>query len=162
MDITTPPIEYSFMQPGEEPEAIEIVAHVFNEFVAPGYSNEGVAEFFKYACPDALAERCRTGHIVVLARHNNRPVGILELREYRHICFLFVYKEYQGKGVGKTLVRQAVDLCLAKHPHLQKLTVNASPNSLNAYKKMGFSPDAPEQCSNGIRFTPMSKPLQAY
>jgi hypothetical protein len=37
------------MVPGEEETVINIVTEVFNEFVAPQYSDEGITSFYKYA-----------------------------------------------------------------------------------------------------------------
>ena len=49
------------MRSGEETQVVDLVERVFNEFIAPLYTQEGVAEFFKYAQADALAQRLRAG-----------------------------------------------------------------------------------------------------
>jgi hypothetical protein len=42
------------MGTNEVTEVCNLVMCVFNEFIAPSYSQEGVNEFLKYAQPDAL------------------------------------------------------------------------------------------------------------
>ncbi len=44
-------------------------------------------------------------------------------------------------------------------PGVRELTVNASPNAVLAYERLGFTPAGPEQTVNGIRFIPMALAL---
>ena len=59
------------------------------------------------------------------------------------------------------LVEKAIDICLKHRPDLHKITVNASPNSISAYERMGFyaEEEEDEQIFNGIRFTAMGLKL---
>jgi predicted GNAT family N-acyltransferase len=146
---------YEIMKSGEEKQVIDLVLSVFDEFVAPEYSNEGIIEFRKYADVQALVERSQSSSFTLIAKINVRPAGIIEMIDYRHIAMLFVKKPFQKQGIGKTLVEKAIDVCLRRRRNLHKITVNASPNSISAYKKMGFYAEEDEQISNGIRFTAM-------
>jgi len=117
-------IECGIMNPGEEDQVIDIVTSTFNESVAPEYSDEGIAEFRKYANAEALAERSLSNHFTIIAKQNHRPIGIIEIRDYKHVSIFFVRKYFQNMGVGKTLLRKAIDICLKNRPELKKLTVN--------------------------------------
>lgn len=66
-------LTYRLMVAGEEETVINIVTEVFNEFVAPQYSEEGVTEFYKYANATNLAERSKVNHFTVIAELNNAP-----------------------------------------------------------------------------------------
>ena len=68
------------MNRGEEEKVINIVTTVFNEFVAPQYSDEGVAEFFRYANSEALAERSKLNHFTMIVEKSDEPIGIIEIR----------------------------------------------------------------------------------
>ena len=46
-------ISCRLMKPGEEASVVDLVLRVFAEFVAPQYSDEGIAEFEKIAGVDA-------------------------------------------------------------------------------------------------------------
>jgi GNAT superfamily N-acetyltransferase len=153
-------IEYKIMKPGEEQQIIDVVISTFDEFVAPQYSVEGVNEFRKYANVVALAERSLSNHFTVIAKKDGRAVGVIEVKEFNHVSMLFVKKDFQNIGIGKSLFHMAADVCLKNRPTLKRLTVNASPNSVHAYKKIGFIPDDTEQLVNGIRFIPMSRALR--
>ena len=89
------------MKSGEEGQVIDLVNSTFNEFVAPEYSDEGIAEFSKYANSEALAERSLSNHFTMIAKQNHNPVGIIEIRDYNHVSMLFVRKHFQNMGVGK-------------------------------------------------------------
>ena len=143
------------MEPGEEAGVIDLVSTVFNEFVAPLYSQEGVSEFMKYLRGDELAQRIRSGNFVLLAKFDVDIIGVVEVRDNSHIAMLFVKGSHQKKGIGKELLKRAVEKCKIRNPDIHKITVNSSPNAVSAYRTMGFNALEREQVVNGIRFTPM-------
>ena len=147
-------IKYAPMKPGQETQIFDLIVAIFNEFMAPYFSGEGKNEFLRYVDPKSLTERSNPLNIVAL--QNQKPIGYIELRDQNHVSLLFVAKEFQRKGVGKELIRQSIDLCLQKMPGLQKITANASPKSVPAYKKMGFISEGREQIKNGVRSVPMA------
>lgn len=140
---------------GEEKEVCDLVLTVFMKDVAPGYSGDGVAEFRKYAQPEAMAERAEEGNIILVAELEYELVGVIEIRDEKHICFFFVLPEHQGKGIGSALFSEAIDLCGSP----EHMTVNSSPNSVRVYENLGFTPTDAEQEKNGIRYTPMIRLL---
>lgn len=148
-------IIYELMKSGEEKQVIDLVLSVFDEFVAPEYSNDGIVEFKKYADAEALEGRSQSNSFTLIAKINAKLIGIIEMIDYRHIAMFFVKKPFQKQGIGIALLRNAIDICIKHRPDLCKITVNASPNSVSAYEKMGFNADEDEQIANGIRFTAM-------
>ena len=147
------------MNPGEEGNVIHIVSSVFDEFVAPQYSDGGIAEFYRYANTKALIKRSKINHFTIIAEKNDEVIGIIEIRNHNHIPLFFVKPSFQRKGIGKQLLQYVIDVCYRNNPGLQKITVHATPNAVQAYEKMGFVADDAEQCVNGIKYVPMS--LQA-
>ena len=147
------------MQPGEEPGVIDLVSKVFNEFVAPLYPPEGVSEFMKYLREDELAQRLRSGNFVLLAKSSVDIIGVVEVRDSSHIALLFVKGSHQKKGIGRELLKIAVENCKTLNPDILSISVNSSPNAVSAYRAMGFTAIKPEQLVNGIRFTPMELSL---
>ncbi len=143
------------MQGGEETEVFNLVRRVFNEFVAPSYSQEGVDEFFRYARPKALAQRSQNNHFVLLALVESYLAGMIEIRDNRHVSMLFVDRSFQRQGISRALLRQALDECRKTKPDLSQITVHATPNSVFIYQRLGFRPVSAEQVINGIRFVSM-------
>jgi len=133
------------------------VVRIFTEFVAPLYSPEGVHEFLTYAAdPDQLRDRLLANHFVLVAEIQGRILGAIEIRNYNHISLFFIDGESQRKGTGRELWRRALDACLADRTDLAKITVHSSPNASEAYQRLGFRAEGPEQIVNGIRFVPMA------
>lgn len=112
-------------------------------------------EFLSYANPDAIRERQSRNHLVLLASQNQSVVGVLELRDYDHISLLFVVESHQRIGIGRLLVREALNLIEAHHQKSRIVSVNSSPNAVEAYKKFGFTTTGHMHVKNGIAFVPM-------
>ena len=143
------------MKLGEEEQVCHLVRQVFNEFVAPLYTQEGVEEFLKYVDPDLMAKRTRNNHFVMLAEEDGNLVGAIEVRDFNHISLLFVASEFQRKGIANKLLEEAVDLGRRNEPSLAEVSVHSSPNAVSAYEKLGFHAEGPEKVEHGIRFIPM-------
>lgn len=109
-------IIYGPIKSGEEKQVIDLVLSVFAEFVAPGYSEEGINEFKKFANFEALASRLQSASLTFTAKSNENLIGMIELMNNCHIAMFFVRKSYQKQGIGKGLLRYAINLCLKQHP----------------------------------------------
>lgn len=80
--------------------------------------------------------------------------GFVAIRERTHLFHLFVREDAQRRGIAQTLWATV----RASRP-MASFTVNASTNAIAFYARLGFSPTAPEQAAQGLRFRPMA--LQA-
>ena len=150
-----PSAQYRLMQAGEEQEVCALVIRVFNEFVAHQYSDNGIQEFLKYVEPHRLSERCQKDDFVVLAISQGKIVGMIELVEKNHVSLFYTEGEHQRTGIGRELLKKALEICVRDEPKITGITVNSSPNAVSIYQKLGFSVMEPEQLKNGIRFVPM-------
>jgi GNAT superfamily N-acetyltransferase len=144
------------MQAGEETPVCELIARVFQAFVAPDLTPEGVQEFLKYVQPESLLERSQVNHFVLVGLAQDRIVGVIEVRGYQHVSLLFVDQAYQGRGIARDLWRRALDICRREKPGLAEVSVNSSPYAVPIYEKLGFRSQGPEQNVHGIRFVPMA------
>ena len=147
------------MQPGQEKIVISIVKEAFDKNIAPGYTQEGIEEFFKFANENSLAERTKSNSFVIIAYQDKKAVGIIEIKDYCHISMYFVKPQYQKKGYGKALFNEALSIIIGKGNGINKLTVNSSLNAVPSYERLGFKIQNEEQCFNGIRFIPMTSIL---
>lgn len=145
---------------GEEVEEIfALVTRVFNQFEAPGYSPEGVCDFFLYANSASAVDRADS-HAILVGEIKGVIKGMIEVRKPSHISLLFVDAAIQGYGFGRALYEAGVVFLLQESPELEKVTVNSSPYAVGFYKKMGFKAITEEQVIHGIRFTPMERLLK--
>jgi len=148
------------MEAGQQNIVVDLVLNVFNEFVAPQYSTEGVEEFNKFVTVEAVESRFKAGNIFILAKDEEKVVGIIEMRGNSHIALLFVEKAYQFQGIARELVHRAIIICLERNPQLIKITVNSSPNAYDAYYSIGFRGEKIIKTVNGIQFIPMEWKLK--
>jgi len=147
-------ISYQEMEPGEEKEISELVESVFMEFVAPGYSQQGVDEFLSFVTPEKLRERVQSRvSFILTARENKVLVGIIEIKDIYHVALLFVSEKYHRQGIAKKLFELSLLYSRSLNPGLKEVTVNSSPYAVHIYQKL-------EQVVNGIRFIPLVYDLQ--
>ena len=82
-----------------------LVRRVFDEHVAASFEPEGIAEFYAYAAPQAMAERAATHRTFVAwqpvlsgVEGGTQPVGMIEVRDTDHVSLLFVQHVAHGPG----------------------------------------------------------------
>jgi GNAT superfamily N-acetyltransferase len=150
-------IEYRFMRPGEETAACALVKSVFDQHVASDLGPEGIAEFFRFANPQAMAARSDPEQVLLVALHDGQIVGVLEVRSRSHLALLFV--SLKRRGIARGLLRMAISECRARQPRLSALTVNSSLYAQPIYERLGFIATAPARTINGIVHVPMALTL---
>lgn len=135
----------------EVDEACALARAVFDRFVAPGQPEEGRRMFHAFAQPAALLRRHRTRYTSWAAIDGPRLVGLLHIHARNHLSLLFVAPAHHGRGCARELLRHAA----AAGALVAPLTVNASPNSVGFYAKLGFVPDGPALFRHGVDHQPM-------
>ena len=136
-------------------EVSELATRVFNEFVAPEYSSEGVQEFYRYIQPSAFRARAQTNHFGLITLEQDKVVGVIEMRDHNHVSLLFVAPKFQRRGIAKELLRRALQICRANEPRLSEISVNSSSYAVPIYERLGFRKAGGRQIRNGIGFLPM-------
>lgn len=149
------PIRYRSHAEKDIPSVSELVGRVFDRFIAPEYSDEGIREFRRYIQPQAFRERMHAGHFGLLAETGDRIAGMIEARGNDHVSLLFVDPEFHNRGIAKELLRQTVEHCRAAQPGLSGIGVNSSSYAVAIYEKLGFRRAGERQVRNGIGFIPM-------
>ncbi len=136
------------------------VGQVFMESVAPKYQRQGVTAFLKYVTPRQVKKRMNAeDDFFLMAKENDRIVGMIEMREWNHITLLFVEKEMRNEGVGKALIKAAIERIIDEGKEINTLNVNVVPGAESAYEAMGFSALGDKTEKIGIIYTPMQKVL---
>lgn len=149
-------IKYRFMQPDEADAVVALVNRSFDKYVAPDYTEQGRTEFKKYNTIEALRERLKQNHCVLLAVAQDNLLGMIELAEYKHISMLFIDDDSFRQGIGRELVNRAFDIARLQDAFTLRITVYSTPFAVQAYEKYGFVKDSEEQEENGMRFIPMT------
>lgn len=152
-------VVYRAARTGEETVVSNLVARSFNEFIAPDFSEEGIEEFFKYANPRSLAKRSEGSHFVLVAEAEGEIAGMVEAREMKHISMLFVDKAHHRKGIGRELVRLAIERIMSEQPSSENVTVYSSRFAVPFYESLGFVKTSEEKIIYGVVHVPMALTL---
>jgi len=141
---------------GDEEELSNLIKRVYDEFVAPDYSEEGNKFFTNFIVAKNFILRYKQkNNIILIAEVNNCKVGMIEIRDNNHISLLFVEKEHHGEGIAKQLYYEALIKCKKKDKNLNKFYVHASPFSIPIYEKLGFNKTDEMQEQFGLIYLPM-------
>jgi len=68
--------------------------------------------------------------------------GVILVKKYWNLSTLFAAPEYQGRGVGRALIRAVLPAC-HRHSPKAKLLVNSSTVAVGFYLRLGFQQTGP-------------------
>ncbi|MHC4741361.1 MAG: GNAT family N-acetyltransferase [Planctomycetota bacterium] len=68
--------------------------------------------------------------------------GFIVVKDYWKLSHLFVLPEFQGRGIGRSLVEAAVEGCRDRSP-LKKIELNSSSDAAGFYEAAGFRQTGP-------------------
>ncbi|MBK0024963.1 GNAT family N-acetyltransferase [Stenotrophomonas sp. S48] len=135
----------------DTPAISAVCMAAFERAVAPTLSAQGVATFTAVAAPAAFGDRLQGDNHILVAEQDARIVGVVELKEGRHLAMLFVAPACQGQGIGHALLQAVL-------PHLRapQMSVSASLNAVPTYQRYGFVLDGEVAESHGLVYQPLT------
>ncbi|MFB6342021.1 GNAT family N-acetyltransferase [Saccharicrinis sp. FJH62] len=145
---------------GQEKDISKLVGKVYDEYVAPDYTEKGNRFFYDWIEPEKIADRQVEQSNLLVATNNTRIIGMIEIRENRNISLLFVDQNYHGKGIARELYKAALEICCSRDKQLNKFYVHASPFSIPVYERLGFKATGKMQEEHGIKYLPMEMDLK--
>lgn len=93
---------------------------------------------------ESLRNQFREGHVYFIASCDGTPCGYVSVQregeELFHLQKIYVLPDFQGRGVGAALFRQAVEYIRSQHPApcRMELNVNRHNRALHFYERMGM------------------------
>lgn len=137
----------------EDAEGVcRVVREAFIANIAPENSREGAAFFLRVQSAAYFGKKIPEYVSAYVAEKSGEIIGVIAIG--RKLSTFFILPEHQRSGLGKRLLSIAVADWAAKTSEAI-LSVNSSPNAVEAYKKMGFVPAGKEDLANNVRFFPM-------
>lgn len=73
----------------------------------------------------------------LVAEVDGKLVGVIMIKEFWNLCSLFIHPAHQRKGVGRQLVRAALERCNGRSPH-DAVYLHANDEAIPFYRAMGF------------------------
>ncbi|HEX8393381.1 MAG TPA: GNAT family N-acetyltransferase [Longimicrobium sp.] len=137
-------------------DAISALIHSLARwFLADPGRPEDAAAFFETITPAAVADALAGGRFRYhVAEADGVMVGVVGVREGRHLYHLFVAEPFHGRGIAGRLWAQARRVAL-EEGNPGEFTVNSSASAIPVYERLGFVPTGELQVQNGIAFLPM-------
>ena len=136
-------------------EALALIEEVFDQCIAPSYTQEGI-ETFKQAIlwNESFRNKFVTNKEQMYGAYIDEVlVGCVSVSINNTISCLFIKEAYHKKGIGTLMYNYVCDLC--KKRGTQVIQLNASSYALPFYKKMGFKCVGDEMVYKGMKYTPM-------
>lgn len=135
-------------------EVVELVGRVSREKILPCLSEEGQVNFTGKILPGIKTTFEASNFNSVKVIDNNKIIGFGAIRDGNYITHIFVDSDYQGKGVGRALLKH-----LLQFKSVDEVSLKASVNAVGFYESEGFITTGEETDVDGIRFVPMSLSL---
>lgn len=132
------------------------VSKLAKTHIGPTLQDGGIQKLLDSMNNESVVQRMRDGFPHWIAYEGALIIGVVVVKPPCHIYYLFVTTERQREGIGRLLLTKALDY-IWKDEHCKSATVNASLNSIEAYRKFGFSETSESIEDGGVRFKPMSK-----
>jgi len=140
-------------------DAFSLIWTVFKQFVAPDYTDEGIACFYdQFIDNQDFRNKFITGFQIMNGAFDDlKLVGVLSISKKAHISCVFVDEKYHRKGIATALFAKVI--AELKEQKIDKIHLNASPYAVPFYHAIGFTDTDKEKVYNGIRYTPMEMKL---
>ncbi|MES2417528.1 MAG: GNAT family N-acetyltransferase [Bacteroidota bacterium] len=131
-------------------EDLAIISDLAEKIWPQSYGNYISAEQLRYMLnkmynPGELLSQLREGHTFLIASEDEKDIGFSsyalvdpENQGYK-LHKLYVLPEAHGKGVGKILINEVVNLATRKGGKSLALNVNRNNKAKDFYLKMGFN-----------------------
>lgn len=113
------------------------------------------------ACLESISETAVAGYIArgnfayYVGEEMGEIVGIVAVRDNRHLYHLFVLPTCQRRQLGRKLWENAKAIAIASG-NPGEFTVNSSLNAVPVYESFGFKPTSDVMQANGVSFLPMA------
>jgi len=118
------------------------------------FDGDGLVFFLNTVSDQSIREYMEQGfnYVVALVRHE--IVGVIAIKDYRHMFHLFVDKAHHKKGIAKQLWDNISRDSIARG-NTEIFTLNSTSYALPVYQHWGFNRTDDLQTRHGISYTPM-------
>ena len=140
--------------PSESEAISDLIVASARAHILPELSEAGGQHLLANLDRSSLKRFRSQGYRYYVATSGMECVGVAGVRPPSHLYHLFVRVGWENLGIGAKLWQHVRDHILGKEPQAV-ITVNASPNAVVFYEKLGFVCNGPEMESDEVHFQPM-------
>lgn len=129
--------------------ANQFIKDVFLQCLSFNYSSKGIQEFMNTFDDENILSLMKSKHLMMIGAIDDKLVGVIGVRDLKHIQCLFVDSQYQRQGIGTQLLNYAKNLMYGK------VSVHADLSAKDFYLHNGFVVSGKVEEIQGISFVPM-------
>ena len=142
-----------------------LIVTLFDEFVASGYSEKAAKTFRRQTGRQSRCTELREGETrwvaeTLVAGTRGELVGVIGVRDFSHVHWLWVRKDWHHRGVASILLASVIADTRNQRQEVMRITLNSSPYAIPFYLRMGFQISGDEIDQKGIICTPMKLDLE--
>ena len=141
--------------PADSRDISELISGLSAKFIVGKFSPTGRAHLLSTMTPQAIEKYIQSGYRYHVAEAGGALVGIVAVKDNKHLYHLFVAEEYQRQGIAKKLWKLAMKESL-EEKNTAEFTVNSSEYAQEVYKRLGFVALPGPRIKDGVTFYPMS------
>jgi len=119
------------------------------------FEGDGLAFFLNAVSEQSIRDYMEQGFNYMVALDRHQIVGVIAIKDYRHMFHLFVDKAHHKKGIAKSLWDKISEESITIG-HTDKFTLNSTSYALPVYQRWGFNTTGDLETRHGISFTPMA------
>ena len=131
-----------------------MVSDLAEKFINSDFTEEGRDHLLDPMTPAAIAKYIRSGYRYHVAEDEDEIVGIVGIRENRHLYHLFVAESHQGRGLAKALWKKAMDASL-RRGNPGEFTVKSSLQAHAVYEHLNYVTLSKPVINQGVTYTTM-------
>jgi N-acetylglutamate synthase-like GNAT family acetyltransferase len=143
-------------KPDDAPAVSELVSRVAGKTIFAAGPEDGRRYFMAMNTPAAVAGKMNDdAYRYHVAEQDGRIVGMIAMRGNSHLYHLFVDETMHDTGLGRRLWEHGRAEC-ARQGNRGRYTVNATPDTIGFYEKLGFRESGEMHVRNGHPAIPMT------
>jgi len=117
-------------------------------------------EFVALVAPRAIEGYIRdSNYSYLVAVCRERLIGVIGMRDNRHLVHLFVAEPYQGRGIARALWQRARSEVLALEAEVE-ISVRSSIYAIKIYERLGFAACGPRVDDVAVSYVPMRQMIR--
>ncbi len=140
--------------PADAKDISELISGLSVKFITEKFSSAGGAHLLSTMTSQAVEGYMQSGSRYHVAEMSGSIVGVVAVKDNKHLYHLFVAEQYQRQGIAGKLWNLAMEECL-DNGNLGEFTVNSSEYAQRAYERLGFVAQPGPRIKNGVVFYPM-------
>jgi ribosomal protein S18 acetylase RimI-like enzyme len=147
--------------PVDSKEISELITGLSEKFITEEFSSRGKDHLLSTMTSQSIEKYMRSSYRYHVAETDNRLVGVVAVKDNKHLYHLFVAEQYQRRGIAKKLWKVAMEIGVSKG-NTGEFTVNSSAYARRIYEQLGFVKYSGSQVKNDVVFYPMKLTINRH